>query len=106
MDTNNNGLSIQKQNRVFGTVNRLLVATENAAILFLGAKLVMANQFSVGMLIAFISYKGKFISRISALMTWPHLAFGCSAGSTPVRSATNSSTARATCAENMNTSAE
>ena len=50
--------------------------------------------------------EGKFISRISALITWPHLAFGCSAGSTPVRSATNSSTARATCAENMNTSAE
>ena len=37
-------------------------------ILLLGAKLVMANQFSVGMLIAFISYKDQFVGRVSALI--------------------------------------
>ncbi len=68
VDTTNNGLSIQKQNMAFGAVNGLLVAIENAAILLLGAKLVLANQFSVGMLMAFISYKGQFISRISTLI--------------------------------------
>lgn len=68
VDTTNNGLSIQKQNMAFGAVNGLLVALENAAILYLGAKLVMSNQFSVGMLIAFIAYKDQFISRISALI--------------------------------------
>ena len=68
VDTTNNGLSIQKQNMAFGAANGLLVALENAAILFLGAKLVMSNQFSVGMLVAFISYKDQFISRISALI--------------------------------------
>ena len=68
VDTTNNGLSIQKQNMAFGAANGLLVALENAAILFLGAKLVMSNQFSVGMLVAFISYKDQFISRISTLI--------------------------------------
>jgi ATP-binding cassette subfamily B protein RaxB len=52
----------------FGVVNTFLVAIENAAILYLGAKLVMSNQFSVGMLVAFISYKDQFVSRISALI--------------------------------------
>jgi ATP-binding cassette subfamily B protein RaxB len=68
VDTTNNGLSIQKQNMAFGVVNTFLVAIENAAILYLGAKLVMSNQFSVGMLVAFISYKDQFVSRISALI--------------------------------------
>lgn len=68
VDTTNNGLSIQKQNLAFGAANGLLVALENAAILFLGAKLVLSNQFSVGMLVAFIAYKDQFISRISTLI--------------------------------------
>ncbi len=68
VDSTNSGLSIQKQNMVFSTANGLLVAAENAAILYLGAKLVLANQLSIGMLMAFISYKTQFISRISALI--------------------------------------
>jgi ATP-binding cassette, subfamily B, bacterial CvaB/MchF/RaxB len=68
VDTTNNSLSIQKQNMAFSTVNGLLVAIENAAILYLGAKLVMTNQFSIGMLVAFISYKDQFVSRISSLI--------------------------------------
>lgn len=68
VDTTNNSLSIQKQNLAFSTINGLLVALENAAVLLLGAKLVMANQFSVGMLIAFISYKDQFVGRVSALI--------------------------------------
>lgn len=68
VDTANNGLSIQKQNLAFSTINGLLVVLENAAVLMLGAKLVMSNQFSVGMLIAFISYKSQFVDRISSLI--------------------------------------
>jgi ATP-binding cassette, subfamily B, bacterial CvaB/MchF/RaxB len=68
VDATNTGLAIQKQNMVFKTTNGFLVAIENAAILFVGAKLVLGGQFSVGMLIAFISYKDQFISRISGLI--------------------------------------
>jgi ATP-binding cassette, subfamily B, bacterial CvaB/MchF/RaxB len=68
VDSTNNSLSIQKQNLAFSTVNGLLIAIENAAVLLIGAKLVMSNQFSVGMLIAFISYKDQFVGRVSALI--------------------------------------
>lgn len=68
VDTTNNSLSIQKQNLAFSTVNGILVALENALVLYLGAKLVMGNAFSVGMLIAFISYKDQFVGRISSLI--------------------------------------
>lgn len=68
VDTTNNSLSIQKQNLAFSTVNGILVALENALVLYLGAKLVMSNAFSVGMLIAFISYKDQFVGRISSLI--------------------------------------
>jgi ATP-binding cassette, subfamily B, bacterial CvaB/MchF/RaxB len=68
VDTTNNSLSIQKQNLAFSTVNGVLVALENALVLYLGAKLVMGNAFSVGMLIAFMSYKDQFVGRISSLI--------------------------------------
>ncbi len=68
VDTTNNSLSIQKQNMAFGVVNTFLVTIENAAILYLGAKLVLSNQFSIGMLVAFISYKDQFITRVSSLI--------------------------------------
>jgi ATP-binding cassette, subfamily B, bacterial CvaB/MchF/RaxB len=68
VDTTNNSLSIQKQNLAFSTVNGILVALENALVLYLGAKLVMSNAFSVGMLIAFMSYKDQFVGRISSLI--------------------------------------
>jgi ATP-binding cassette subfamily B protein RaxB len=68
VDTTNNALSVQKQNMVFSSVNSLLVAIENAAVLYFGAKLVVANAFSVGMLIAFISYKDQFVSRVSTFI--------------------------------------
>ena len=68
VDTTNNSLSIQKQNLAFSTLNGILVALENSVVLFIGAKLVLSNQFSVGMLIAFISYKDQFVGRISSLI--------------------------------------
>jgi ATP-binding cassette, subfamily B, bacterial CvaB/MchF/RaxB len=68
VDTTNNSLAIQKQNLAFSTVNGILVALENALVLFLGAKLVMTNAFSVGMLIAFMSYKDQFVGRVSSLI--------------------------------------
>ena len=68
VDTTNNSLSIQKQNLAFSTINGILVALENALVLYFGAKLVMGNAFSVGMLIAFMSYKDQFVGRISSLI--------------------------------------
>jgi ATP-binding cassette subfamily B protein RaxB len=68
VDTANNYLTVQKQNIIFTSLNGLLTALENAAVLFIGAKLVIGNQFSVGMLIAFISYKDQFITCVFGLI--------------------------------------
>jgi ATP-binding cassette subfamily B protein RaxB len=53
---------------LFEAVNGFLVMLENAAILYLGARAVLANDLSVGMFIAFLSYKDQFVKRSSALI--------------------------------------
>ena len=62
------GLSVERQVLWLGTLNGVLVTLENAAVLYLGAQLVLGKQVSVGMLIAFLSYKTQFVSRASALV--------------------------------------
>lgn len=49
-------------------LNGLLFGVENILIIWLGARLVMNGDFSVGVLTAFIAYKGQFDSRVSALI--------------------------------------
>jgi ATP-binding cassette subfamily B protein RaxB len=68
VDTTNNDLSIQRQNLTFSTINGVMVALENAVVLYLGASLVLKGQFSVGMLLAFMTYKDQFVGRISSLI--------------------------------------
>lgn len=68
IETINAGLAVQRQVLTFGALNALLVTIENAAILYLGAQLVLGAQLSVGMLIAFQSYKSQFVNRAMALI--------------------------------------
>jgi ATP-binding cassette subfamily B protein RaxB len=68
VDSTNAALVLQRQTMSFGVLNGMLMMLENAAVLYLAAKLVLGNQMSVGMLIAFLSYKGQFVARASALV--------------------------------------
>ena len=68
VESANAGLTVQRQALFFSALNGVLVALENAAVLYLGAKLVMANQLSVGMLMAFLGYKAQFVTRASGLV--------------------------------------
>lgn len=52
----------------FSAANSLLYGLENVLVIWLGAKLVMAGGFSVGMLFAFISYKNQFTDKTAALI--------------------------------------
>lgn len=52
----------------FSTVNKLLFGFENILIIFIAATLVMESAFTLGMLFAFISYKGKFIAASSGVI--------------------------------------
>lgn len=64
----NAGLAVQRQMMFFSSLNAMLMVLENAAVLYLGARLVLGGQLSVGMLIAFLGYRTQFVSRASALV--------------------------------------
>jgi len=52
----------------FSVLNKILFGIENIIIIYLAAKLVTINLFSIGMLYAFISYKAKFITAADSLI--------------------------------------
>ncbi|UZE95919.1 peptidase domain-containing ABC transporter [Alkalimarinus alittae] len=64
----NTGIRLGKVNIAYSTINNLLFGLENVLVIYLGAQLVLDNAFSVGMLYAFISYKGQFTDKTVALI--------------------------------------
>ncbi|PPE71968.1 ABC transporter [Solimonas fluminis] len=49
-------------------LNGLLFGIEHILVIWLGARLVMEQDFTIGMLLAFIAYKAQFDTRVSALI--------------------------------------
>lgn len=68
VDTQNQSVRIAKMNMLYGTVNGLIFGIENIVVLAMGAQLVLGNVFSIGMLVAYLSYKGQFSGRITSLI--------------------------------------
>ncbi|GGB86485.1 peptidase domain-containing ABC transporter [Pseudoduganella buxea] len=68
VETVNRQVTAQKLGLMFRTVNATLIGIVAVLVLWLGAERVLDNTFSVGMLLAFISYKDQFLSRISSLI--------------------------------------
>lgn len=64
----NSGVRVQKLQIYYQQLNGLLFGIENLVVLGLGATMVMDQTFTVGVLMAFTSYKGQFSSRISSLV--------------------------------------
>jgi len=54
--------------QTFQSVNELVFGFENIIIVYLGAHTVLDGHMSVGMLLAFISYKHQFVSKASTLV--------------------------------------
>ncbi|MES2758752.1 MAG: peptidase domain-containing ABC transporter [Pseudomonadota bacterium] len=52
----------------YKVLNGLLFGIEHILIIWLGARMVLDGNFSVGVLIAFIAYKSQFNTRVSALI--------------------------------------
>lgn len=52
----------------YTAINRLLFGVENILVVYLAASLVLDGGFSVGMLFAFMAYKGQFMGKISGLI--------------------------------------
>ncbi len=76
VDVQNRDVRTAKMNIGFSSANTFIFGLENLLVLWLGARLVMSGQQSggagmtVGMLFAFIGYKGQFTSRVSALIDY------------------------------------
>lgn len=58
----------QKLQLLYKFLNGMLFGLENVIVICFGARLVMTGNFSVGVLIAFIAYKGQFDNRVSSLI--------------------------------------
>lgn len=68
VDTTNRLVATQKFMILYRLANGTLLGLELILSVWLGAQLVLANVFSIGMLFAFMTYKAVFASRISSLI--------------------------------------
>ncbi|MEC6823501.1 peptidase domain-containing ABC transporter [Photobacterium piscicola] len=53
---------------IYNTINITIISLVSAAVLWFGANLVLSGQFTIGMLVAFLSYQGRFSESISSLI--------------------------------------
>ncbi len=68
VDVMNNGIRVSQWGMGFGTASHLLFGFESIVVLYFGAKIVIAGDFSVGMMMAFFAYKGRFTGSINTLI--------------------------------------
>jgi len=64
----NAGLRVSKLQLFYGLANGLLSRVGNILIVFFGAQMILDGRFSVGALMAFMSYQGMLDSRITQLI--------------------------------------
>ncbi|HHW4679723.1 MAG TPA: peptidase domain-containing ABC transporter [Xylella sp.] len=67
-NTVNQEVKLARMSLGFSTASQLVFGVERIAVIWFGATLALGNVFSVGMLIAYLSYKDQFASRISSLI--------------------------------------
>ena len=68
VDQVNAGVKVQKLKLILQQINAVIFGLESLVILWAGTSLVIANNFSVGMLMAFLAYKSQFNQRVGALI--------------------------------------
>jgi len=68
VDQVNADLRNQKLQILYRVLNGVLFGFERIIIIWLGAKLILDGNFTVGMLMAFIAYKDQFDGRVSSLI--------------------------------------
>ncbi|MCF6205030.1 MAG: peptidase domain-containing ABC transporter [Methylococcaceae bacterium] len=64
----NISIQIGKLEINYTVVNSILSGVENILVIYLAAQLVISNQLSVGMIFAFMSYKGQFTNKATSLI--------------------------------------
>ena len=64
----NSEIRLGRLNISFDSFNKLLFGLENVLVIYFAAIMVMANTLSVGMVLAFIAYKGQLTDRFANLI--------------------------------------
>lgn len=67
IDTVNSEIKVTKMDLLFGGVNAFIGACDQILILWLGTRLVIDNQMTIGMFIAFGAFREQFADRVSSL---------------------------------------
>jgi len=67
IDTINSEIKVTKMDLFFGGINSFIAACDQIIILWLGASLVIENQMTIGMFIAFGAFREQFSDRITSL---------------------------------------
>ncbi|AJC47227.1 peptidase domain-containing ABC transporter [Xanthomonas sacchari] len=67
-DTVNQDVKLEKMSLSFGAASQLVFGIERIAVIWIGARLVLDDVFSVGMLVAYLAYKDQFATRVSGLI--------------------------------------
>ncbi|AIR66892.1 peptidase domain-containing ABC transporter [Cedecea neteri] len=67
IDTVNSEIKVTKMDLLFGGINAFIGACDQIVILWLGTNLVIDNQMTIGMFIAFGAFREQFASRVSSL---------------------------------------
>lgn len=60
IDAINSGIKLTRMDLLFGGINTFVTACDQIVILWLGAGLVIDNQMTIGMFVAFSSFRGQF----------------------------------------------
>jgi ATP-binding cassette subfamily B protein RaxB len=68
VDEINANLRTQKLSLLYRSLNGILFGIENILIIWLGARMVMDGNFTIGVLMAFYAYKGQFDGRVGSLI--------------------------------------
>ena len=70
IDAINSGIKLTRMDLLFGGINTFVTACDQIVILWLGAGLVIDNQMTIGMFVAFSSFRGKFSERVASLTSF------------------------------------
>ena len=67
IDSINTHIRLTRMDMLFGGVNAFIAACDQVVILWLGTSLVMDNQMTIGMFVAFGAFRGQFSDQVASL---------------------------------------
>ncbi|HIB1450197.1 TPA: peptidase domain-containing ABC transporter [Salmonella enterica subsp. enterica serovar Muenchen] len=67
IDAINSGVKLTRMDLLFGGVSTFVAACDQVIILWMGTSLVIDNQMTIGMFVAFGAFRGQFSDRVTSL---------------------------------------